>query len=104
MRVAAVLEGLGQQVHEGGGQQRAGSQAQEVLGVEGASGVTLATHTQADQEGGHPDAADAGAEGGDKSGDQGHAGWDLNNRARTAHEAWSLRRPARPARPPRRKR
>jgi hypothetical protein len=30
-RAGAALEGLGQQVHEGGGQQRAGRQAEQVL-------------------------------------------------------------------------
>ena len=73
VRVATVLEGLGQQVHEGGGQQGAGRQAQEVLGVEPGGAATFAADAQADQEGGHPDTADAGAEGGEEGGEQGHA-------------------------------
>jgi hypothetical protein len=48
LRAGLAFEGLGQQVHEAGGQQRAGGQAQHVLGVALASTPKLnmaATHT-----------------------------------------------------------
>jgi hypothetical protein len=56
----AAFEGLGQQVHEGGGQQRAGRQAQQVLRVHAAR---AAAHAHLQQEGREPDAADAGDQG-----------------------------------------
>ena len=61
MRAGLAFKGLGQQVHEGGGQQGAGCQAQQVLGIDAAAPrVHAGTH----QKSGHPDTADAGSQGG----------------------------------------
>ena len=56
-RLDAALEGLGQQVHEGGCQQRASGQTQQMLWIQAAS---VTPHTDAHQQGRKPDAADAG--------------------------------------------
>ena len=69
-----AFESLGQEVHEGGGQKCSGSQAQEVLCPDRGA-IAAGAHTQAHQERSEPDAADAGAEGGDNNGDQGHSSW-----------------------------
>src|SRR5450830_1230394 len=61
VRAGLAFKGLGQQVHEGGGQQGAGRQAQQVLGIDAAAPrVHAGTH----QKSGHPDTADAGSQGG----------------------------------------
>ena len=64
VRVGRALEGLGQQVHEGGGQQRARRQAQQVLRPHAVRGAAQA---RAHQQGGHPHAADARGQGGQKN-------------------------------------
>ena len=55
-----AFEGLRQQVHEGGGQQRARRQAQQVLRIHAALAVS---HTHAQQQGSNPDTSDAGDQG-----------------------------------------
>jgi hypothetical protein len=52
-----ALEGLRQQMHESGGQQRAGGEAQQMLRIHAAAS---ALHTHAQQERGDPDTSDAG--------------------------------------------
>ena len=56
----AAFEGLGQQVHEGGGEQRARRQAQQVLRIHAAR---AAAHAHAQQQRREPHAADAGDQG-----------------------------------------
>lgn len=68
------LEGLWQQVHEGGGQQRAGRQAQQMLRTDAGAGRVVPGHGAAQKAGRQPDAANAGGQGGDHNCYQIHSG------------------------------
>ena len=61
---------LGQEVHEGGGQQRAGCQAQQVLGPHA---VVAPTQAHAHQKGCRPHAANPRSQGGDQDCYQSHS-------------------------------
>ena len=78
-RLDPALEGFGQEVHERGGEQRAGGQAQEVLGIEPAPAVA---HAHAHEQRGDPHAADAGDERGGEDEEQIHGDGLSGRRAR----------------------
>jgi len=75
-RLDAALEGLGQQVHEGGRQQSAGREAQQVLRIDAAA----AAHAHAQQQCGDPDTSDAGDQGRGKDDEQVHDGFSKENK------------------------
>jgi len=72
-----AVEGFGQQVHEGRGQQGPGGQAEQAL-LRAAAGALAETGLQ--KKVSHPDAADAGSQGGHDDGDQCHNNCFLSGR------------------------